>query len=95
MRGGSTVAPVSWLVARDVRLGREALNFSVWELEQAQPPETMDEILESVAEGEMPMAMYVRLHPEAALGSADIAALREWCIAEGAMIRGDQDDDDD
>lgn len=89
----SAVAPVSWLVARDVRLGREALNFSTWD--QAQGRDSMDEILESVIEGEMPMAMYVRLHPDAALSSTDVSALREWCIGAGTVIRDDEDDEGD
>jgi hypothetical protein len=91
----SAVAPVSWMVARDVRLGRESLNFSTWERDEAQGRESMAEILETVLEGEMPMAMYVRLHPDAALTSADVSVLRAWCIGAGAAIRHDEEDDAD
>ena len=79
----SRVAPVSWLVHRDVSEGRAALNFSDWE---ALPAERRSKLqLESgkeVAEGEMPPRLYTPLHPHAVLSSADKQELRAW--AQGA-----------
>jgi len=46
----SYVAPVSWLVAHDVKEGREELNFSEWD-RYANDPEMKEEIVEEVAEG--------------------------------------------
>lgn len=78
----SYVAPVSWLVARDVREGRRELNFSRWDsMMPGQLSNKMDEIRTRVEEGEMPLWFYVAVHPHAALSAADIAALREWTLA--------------
>ncbi len=63
----SKIAPVSWLVTRDVVDGREALNFSEWNTGS----EEADEIIEVVMEGEMPMAIYLPMHPEAKLTAAE------------------------
>jgi hypothetical protein len=75
----SRVAPVSWLVARDVAEGREALNYSRWQDYGAQQrAELLEETWEEIAEGEMPPAAYLVLHPDARLDDADRAALRAW-----------------
>ncbi len=66
----SNVAPVSWLVQRDVDEGRRHLNFSNWgRIHEA------DEIPEVVIEGEMPPAQFLIMHPEARLAQAERDAL--------------------
>lgn len=77
----SRVAPISWLVARDVRLGREALNYSTWGRYSAEErSELLEETREEVEEGEMPMKTYVLLHPSARLTAEDEAVLRAWSL---------------
>ena len=60
----SHVAPVSWLVVHDVKEGREHLNFSNWE-----PLKDIvwihQEICREVAEGEMPLKIYLLMHADA------------------------------
>lgn len=73
------VAPASWIVARDVRQAREHLNFSTWNrLDPARRVELLDEAWEEVEAGDMPMAIYLPLHPEARLSDADKAAIEAW-----------------
>jgi hypothetical protein len=75
----SRVAPVSWLVARDVREGREALNYSTWNrLDAEDRREALEESWEETEEGEMPLWFYLPLHPEARLDAADLAVLGAW-----------------
>lgn len=75
----SRVAPVSWLVAKDVREARAALNFSTWgNLSMGEQAELREECFEEAAEGEMPLSIYTPLHPEAKLTDADLALLRSW-----------------
>ncbi len=50
----SNLAPMSWMVQRDVDEGRDALNFSEWHL----PQEEADESAETVRDGEMPPRIY-------------------------------------
>jgi len=75
----SQIAPVSWLVARDVNEGRRHLNFSVWDsYEPAKKAKKLEHVASEVKEGEMPMAIYVPMHPEAKLTEADRALLIAW-----------------
>jgi len=72
----SQVAPVSWLVARDVNEGREKLNVS--DLRAGDPERVrhnIEEIGEVVMEGAMPMPIYLPMHPEAVLTDAEKKAL--------------------
>jgi len=75
----SRVAPVSWLVADDVREGRKHLNFSEWSLlDRSSREGALREIHEMVEEGEMPLAIYRLAHPEARLTDEEKAALLRW-----------------
>lgn len=67
----SRVAPLSWLVASDVREAREHLNVSEWD----RPQKDADEAAEEVREGEMPLKSYLVAHPEARLTDAERAEL--------------------
>lgn len=67
----SRVAPASWLVAHDVKGGREHLNVSEW----ARPQKDADKASEEVREGEMPLPMYLLAHPGARLTEAEKAEL--------------------
>jgi hypothetical protein len=69
----SNIAPISWLVQRDVDGGREKLNFSEWD----QPQRGAHEIVEKVQEGEMPPNYYGWLHSKARLSSAESQALAQ------------------
>lgn len=77
----SGIAPVSWLVARDVRKGREELNFSTWDrYTTKQQAEKLKESWEEVEEGEMPLWIYLPVHRDAVLSAEDRAVLRKWVI---------------
>ena len=81
----SQVAPVSWLVTKDVNDGRKHLNFSVWQgYEEGRKLKKFKEIAEEVGEGEMPMDLYLPLHPEAKLTPAETTLLVEWAKRDGA-----------
>jgi len=64
----SNVAPVSWLVYRDVVEGRQRLNFSNWQNSRLREP---GEIASVISEGEMPPFQYLPMHPTARLSSAE------------------------
>lgn len=80
----SRTAPLSWLVARDVREGRKKLNFSTWNrLDAGRRARKLKETWKEVSEGEMPPGFYVAIHREAALSPEDRTALRDWTLAAG------------
>ena len=64
------VAPMSWLVRRDVEAGRDELNFSEWD-EGGDAGDAAD----AVADGSMPPRRYTLLHPSARLSDAERAEL--------------------
>ncbi len=79
------VVPVSWLVTKDVNDGRKHLNFSVWQgYEEGRKLKKFKEIAEEVADGEMPLDIYLPLHPEAKLTPAETTLLVEWARRDGA-----------
>ncbi len=73
----SNVAPMSWLIQRDVDKGRRELNFSEWGRQQRQAREAA----ETVQEDKMPPFYYVPLHPAAALSAAERQALVQGLAA--------------
>ncbi|WP_041463895.1 heme-binding domain-containing protein [Pelodictyon luteolum] len=60
----SNVAPLSWLTALDVSIGREKFNVSEWGRKSRNEG---DEAAEEVREGKMPPWFYLPAHPEAKL----------------------------
>jgi hypothetical protein len=79
----SRVAPVSWLVAHDVDEGREHANFSEWDTYDAKErDDVLEEMVEVMEKGEMPLRKYTALHPSAKLREADRERLAEWARAE-------------
>ncbi len=83
----SYVAPVSFLVSQDIRMGREHLNFSEWEsLSKLDKAEALDDLVEEVEEGEMPLKKYVFLHPRARLSDEDRERFIVWAEDFAEMI---------
>ena len=70
----SSVAPVSWLVQRDVDEGRRRLNFSEWQgFIQGEEGRRggLNELTEITQEGEMPPAIYLLMHADAHLSASE------------------------
>jgi len=81
------VAPFSWLMARDVRIGREELNWSDWADEtDRRKDHKLEEVEEMVSDGKMPLWFYLPLHPSARLDEDEKALLVEWSRAERERI---------
>lgn len=70
----SHIAPVSWLVYRDVQEGREHFNVSAWGHQKENEGE---DAAKELAEGEMPPLLYLLAHPEARLSSQEKKELIE------------------
>jgi hypothetical protein len=67
----SNIAPLSWLVQRDVDEGRSRLNFSEWGSRRQQG----HEVAEVVREGEMPPWLYGLMHSSSRLSAEEKDAL--------------------
>jgi hypothetical protein len=72
----SRYAPVSWLVADDVKEGRRHLNFSEWAKYGPElAKEKLSGVCNEVKEGGMPLWQYRLIHPEARLSPEDVNVL--------------------
>ena len=69
----SYIAPMSWLVRKDVEDGRDELNFSTWDEEDTET----DDAIETIESASMPPRQYKLLHTDARLSSDERALLIE------------------
>ena len=73
----SNIAPVSWVVLRDVEEGRSVIDFSEWSAnlslrtERGSRGSVGQAVGEAVVSGEMPPGQYLILHPNADLSQAE------------------------
>lgn len=75
----SYIAPVSWLVAGDVNKGRKNLNFSEWnKYDNKKQSKKIEKIYEEIAEGNMPLRIYLITHPGADLTDNDKQIIKAW-----------------
>ncbi|MBN2083384.1 heme-binding domain-containing protein [bacterium] len=94
----SYVAPVSWQISEHVTEGREHLNFSNWEnLDPDRRGYIAEEILDEIEEGGMPLPVYLRMHPQAAVDDQELEVIRRWAeaIMEGHESDAEGDGDGD
>ncbi len=67
----TNIAPVSWWIKHHINEGSEHLNFSVWGTYSAKKADhKLEECVEMVSEGEMPMWSYTLMHSNAKLDQA-------------------------
>ncbi len=75
----SNIAPVSWLLASDVKGGRRNLNFSKWE---TYPADVQDdkkkEVVEMVKGKDMPPWYYSIVHGDSRLTSEERSQIVDW-----------------
>ncbi len=79
----SHVAPVSWLVARDVAKGRREMNLSAWRPGKDKGEEAAKEILE----GNMPLKPYLLAHAAARLSIQEKQDLADGLVQTLASFR--------
>jgi hypothetical protein len=86
----SYVAPVSWLVERDVRRGRDYMNLSEWQqytLQQRQ--KLLADVASTVKNGEMPLPQYTLIHRQARLSEVDRDLVYQWARGERRRLRAE------
>jgi Haem-binding domain len=75
----SRLAPISWVIAHDVKDGRAALNFSEWStIPGARAVGALAASCAAVQSHQMPPASYLALHAEAKLSPNDIQTFCAW-----------------
>jgi hypothetical protein len=75
----SYVAPVSWFVTNHVNEGRQKINFSEWLKQPEEKRQKIkDEMIEEILEGEMPLPIYLVMHPVSELSQQQKQAVKKW-----------------
>lgn len=92
----SHVAPASWLVARDVRAGRDELNFSSWqEYDLQKILGKLDDLTSEVGEGRMPLGIYTLMHPSAKLDDTQRKLIVAWAEATMDKVAEEEEEEEE
>ena len=75
----TNVAPLSWWIKHHINEGSEHLNFSEWgNYKLKRKDHKLEECIEMIEEGEMPMSSYTLIHGNAKLNDAQKTLLINW-----------------
>ncbi|PHQ61676.1 MAG: cytochrome C [Maribacter sp.] len=75
----NNIAPVSYWLANHVKNGKGHLNFSQWESYSLRKKDhKLEEVIEMMEEGEMPLKEYSWTHEKARLTQEERDAIIEW-----------------
>ncbi|WP_187647557.1 heme-binding domain-containing protein [Nitrosophilus labii] len=83
------VAPMKWVVRRDVVQGRKALNFSIWQDYDEEKREKLKKSIYRSVNLAMPLPQYLWLHPDAKLSQEDKKIVRDWASDGKGYIKID------
>jgi cytochrome c len=84
----SRVAPVSWLLERDVLEAREHMNLSRWNTYSNQKKsDLLSRLAAKARSGEMPPARYTAIHGDSKLLTEERDSLYDWARAERRRLR--------
>jgi hypothetical protein len=84
----SRVAPMSWLIANDVKDGRENLNLSDWPNDNPRrAARRLEDMSEQIGYDEMPPKKYTAIHADARLTDAQKKQLTDWLDARAEQLK--------
>jgi cytochrome c len=73
------LAPISWLLERDIVHARQQLNFSAWDTYSPDQQQALEsKIIQQTRSGNMPLPQYRLIHWDAAITPADQQLLSAW-----------------
>lgn len=75
----SKIQPVKWWLADHVNSGKRHLNFDEFNTYSREKKlKKLDEIAETIKEGEMPLTSYTVIHRKAILSASDQSEIERW-----------------
>jgi Haem-binding domain len=84
----SYVAPMSWMIEKDVQQGRSHMNLSRWyEYSDEQKQQILSRMASLVRNRQMPLPRYLLLHPEAKLSDAEVDQLYQSARKERKRLK--------
>jgi len=83
------LAPVSWLMERDINRGRQAMNLALWDTYSADQQQTLAaKIVQETREHEMPLLQYRMIHWNSRVTGTEIRTLADWAHASSGSGSG-------
>jgi hypothetical protein len=77
----SNIQPVKWWLADHVNSGKRHLNFDEFNTYTTKKKlHKLDEITETINNGEMPLTSYTLIHSNAKLSSTDKSEIEKWVV---------------
>ncbi len=84
----SYIAPMSWLIERDVWQGRSHMNLSRWDEYDLQTQrQRLAELAVVLRNRQMPLPRYTFLHPRTKPSEAEFNQIYQWVQAERRRLR--------
>lgn len=74
----SEIAPGSWIIARHVKHGRKALDFTAWKNYDEETKKKKMKAIYRTVYGSMPLPAYEAFHDEAMLTKEQREEIRDW-----------------
>jgi hypothetical protein len=82
----ANIQPIAWYLAHHVKEGKAELNFDEFTSYDAKKQDhKLEEVAETVEEGEMPLSSYTLIHKDAKLAEQERTLLVDW--AKKARVR--------
>ena len=79
---------MSWLIATDVKEGREHMDFSDWPNDNPlRAAKRLGKMSDEIGSGEMPLKKYTTIHTDARLTEIQRKQLTDWLDAEAARLK--------
>ena len=75
----SSLQPVGWIIANDIKEGKEKINFSEWGILSFRKQKSrLREIRNIINEGKMPLTSYKLMHKDARLSNSEEQLIIDW-----------------
>jgi hypothetical protein len=88
----NNVAPVSWIMARDVRKGKAQVNFSEWaNYDRKTQIKLLTKICDEVTAHEMPLKGYVFMHSKAVISPKELEDICNWTEKASEQVMSQKD----
>lgn len=88
----SYVQPIAWWMNSHVVEGKEHLNFSNFaSYDKKKAEHKLEELVEVLTEGEMPLKSYTLIHREAIMSPEEVTTIRNWVSSLGIKIETEED----
>jgi hypothetical protein len=88
----NNIAPVSWILANDIKEGKGHLNFSEWaNYDRKTQIKLMIKICDEIKAGEMPLKSYVFMHSKAIINPKELEEICQWTEQASEQVMGQKE----